>query len=92
MERKSTKEKYFSLKKDLVDYRKLKMCGQLDKDRKCYKVDTEKKGLVSRLFSYGHFYWQYTHETLVPSEVISSGCNALVIPFQQLLGGPMEVL
>ena len=33
-----------------------------------------------------------THETLVPFEVISSGCNALVLPFQQLLEGPMEVL
>ena len=30
------------------------------------------------------------HEILVPFEVISSGCNALV-PFQQLLKGPMEV-
>ena len=47
---------------------------------------------VSRLFSYGYFYWLYTHETLVPFEVISSGFNALVIPFQQLLEGPMEVL
>ena len=33
-----------------------------------------------------------THETLVPFEVIPSGCNALVVPFQQLLEGPMEVL
>ena len=33
-----------------------------------------------------------THETLVPFEVISSSCNALVVPFQQLLKGPMEVL
>ena len=33
-----------------------------------------------------------THETLVPFEVISSCCNALVVPFQQLLKGPMEVL
>ena len=32
------------------------------------------------------------HEILVPSEVISSGCNALVVPFQQLMQGPMEVL
>ena len=32
-----------------------------------------------------------THMKLVPFEVISSGCNALV-PFQQLLEGPMEVL
>ena len=31
-----------------------------------------------------------THK--VPFEVISSGCNALVVPFQQLLQGPMEVL
>ena len=43
-------------------------------------------------FSYGHFYWQYTHETLVPFEVISSGCNPPVVPFQQLLEAPMEVL
>ena len=41
---------------------------------------------VSRLFSYGHFYWQRTHKTLVPFEVISSGWNALV-RFQQLLEG-----
>ena len=33
-----------------------------------------------------------THIKLVPSEVISSGCNALVVLFQQLLEGPMEVL
>ena len=33
-----------------------------------------------------------THETLVPFKVISSGCNALVLPFQQLLEGPIEVL
>ena len=33
----------------------------------------------------------YTHETLVPFEVISSGCSALV-PFQQFLEGPMVVL
>ena len=31
-------------------------------------------------------------KTLVPFEVISSGCNAIVVPFQQLLEGPMEVL
>ena len=29
---------------------------------------------------------------LVPFEVISSGCNAFVVPFQQFLEGPMEVL
>ena len=33
-----------------------------------------------------------THETRVPFEVISSSCNAFVVPFQQLLEGPMEVL
>ena len=32
------------------------------------------------------------HETLVPFEVISSSCNPLVVPFQQLLEGLMEVL
>ena len=31
-------------------------------------------------------------ETLVPFEVISSGCNAIVVPFQQLQEGPMELL
>ena len=33
-----------------------------------------------------------THEILVPFEVISSGSNALVLPFQQLLEVPMEVV
>ena len=33
-----------------------------------------------------------THMKLVPFEVISSGCNAQVVPFQKLLEGPMEVL
>ena len=33
-----------------------------------------------------------THETLVPFGVNSSSCNALVVPFQQLLEGQMEVL
>ena len=33
-----------------------------------------------------------THIKLVPFEVISSGYNALVVPFQQLLERPMEVL
>ena len=33
-----------------------------------------------------------THMKLVRFEVISSGCNALVVPFQQVLEGPMEVL
>ena len=47
---------------------------------------------VSRLFSYGHLYWYYTHETLVPFEAISPGCNALVVPYQQLLEGPIEVI
>ena len=37
-------------------------------------------------------YWYYSHETLVLIEVISSGCNALVVPFQQLLESPFEVL
>ena len=32
------------------------------------------------------------HDTLVPFKVISSGCNALVVPFQQLLEVPMEIL
>ena len=34
----------------------------------------------------------FIDETQVPFEVISSGCNALVVLFQQLLEGPMEVL
>ena len=32
-----------------------------------------------------------THETLVPFEVIPSGCNKLFVPFQQLLERPVEV-
>ena len=31
-------------------------------------------------------------ESTHPFEVISSGCNALIVPFQQLLEGPIEVL
>ena len=31
-------------------------------------------------------------ETLVPFEVISSGCSALIVPFQQLLQAPIEIL
>ena len=52
-----------------------------------YEVHT----ISFQTFSYGNFYWLYTHETLVPFEVISSSCNALVL-FQQILEGPMEVL
>ena len=33
-----------------------------------------------------------THKTLVPFEEISSGCNALVVLFQQLLERPIKVL
>ena len=43
-------------------------------------------------FRLGTFIDSTTHETLDPFEGISSGCNALVLPFQQLLEGPMEVL
>ena len=43
---------------------------------------------VSRLFCMGTF----IDSTLASFEVISSGCYALVIPFQQLLECPMEVL
>ena len=32
-----------------------------------------------------------THMNLVPFELISFSCNPLVVPFQQLLEGPMEV-
>ena len=31
-------------------------------------------------------------DSTAPFKVISSGCIALVVPFQQLLEGPMEVL
>ena len=41
---------------------------------------------------YGLFYWKYKYETIVPFELISSGCNALVVQFQQLLEGHIEVL
>ena len=43
-------------------------------------------------FRMGTFINEITHETLVSFEVISSGSNALVVPFQQLLEGPMEIL
>ena len=43
------------------------------------------------VFRMGTFIDSKTHETLVPFEVISSGCNALV-PFQQRQEGHMEVL
>ena len=43
-------------------------------------------------FRMGTFIDSITHETLVPFEVISPGCNALVVRFQQLLEGPMQVL
>ena len=33
-----------------------------------------------------------THETLAPFKVIFPGYNALIVPFKQLLQGPMEVL
>ena len=38
------------------------------------------------------FFRMGTHEILVNFEVISSGYNTIVVPFQQLLDGPMEVL
>ena len=34
----------------------------------------------------------FIDSTLFPFEVISFGCNALVVPFQQLQEGPMEVI
>ena len=52
---------------------------------------------LARIYIYIYIYTRgslnkYTYETLVLFEVISSGCNILVVPFQQLLEGPMEVL
>ena len=43
-------------------------------------------------FRMGTFIDSNTHKPQVPFKVISSGCNALDVPFQQLLEGPMEVL
>ena len=43
-------------------------------------------------FHMGTFIDSTHKETLVPFEVISSVCNALVVPFQQLLEGPIDVL
>ena len=43
-------------------------------------------------FRLGTFIDSTTHETHVPFEVISSGCNVLVLPFIQLLDSPIEVL
>ena len=34
----------------------------------------------------------FIDSTHIPFEIISSGCNALVVLFQQLLEGPMEIL
>ena len=39
-----------------------------------------------------HTFIDSTHMKLFPFKVISSGCNALVVLFQQLLEGLMEVL
>ena len=49
------------------------------------KQNDEEHAISFQTFSNGHFYWEYTHENLVPFEVYSSGCNALGAPFQQLL-------
>ena len=43
-------------------------------------------------FCMGTFIDSTYMKTIVPFEVISSGCNALVVVFQQLLEGLMEVL
>ena len=53
-----------------------------------YEVHT----ISFQTFFVRHFYWEYTHENLFTFEVISSGSNALVVSFQQLLQGPIEVL
>ena len=50
------------------------------------------RGLLNTFPDFFRMGTLYTHETLVPFEVISPGCNALVVPFQQLLEGTMEVL
>ena len=57
--------------------------------------DCNIRGSLNRFpdfFRMGTFIDSTTHGTLVPFEVIFSGCNALVVPFQQLLEGPMKVL
>ena len=68
----------------------------MEKNAKCiYEMYSTIRGAYDKFpdfFSYGHFYWEYTHETQVSFEIISSGSNALIAPFQQLLKGPMEVL
>ena len=43
-------------------------------------------------FRMGTFIDSTHNETLVPFEVISSGCNALFVPLQQLLEGSIKVL
>ena len=43
-------------------------------------------------FCMGTFIDSTHNETLLPFQVISPGINALVVPFQQLLEGSMEVL
>ena len=50
------------------------------------------KYVSSLFFRISTFFDKYTHETLVPFEVISPNCNALFVPLQKLLEGPIEVL
>ena len=40
----------------------------------------------------GNFIYSTLLTTLVPFEAISYGCNALFVPLQQLLEGPIDVL
>ena len=49
-------------------------------------------GLNPGLLDHWRTLYPLGHETLVPFETISSGCNAFVVPFQQLLEGLMQVL
>ena len=60
----------------------------MDKKNTCIRRSLNK---FSDFFRIGTFIHS-TYIKLYPAfEVISSGCNALVLPFQQLLEGPMEV-
>ena len=72
------KKKKTAEKPDLQ--KKKKMAEKPDLQKKKEKKMTEKLDSHSK-----------KHETLVPFQVISSGCNALVL-LQQLLEGPIQVL
>ena len=74
---------FCSVRNSFTDILGMTVCKMRPKNDNC-----RVRGTINRLFSYGNFYWENTQETLIPFEIISSGCNALVVPLQQ----PLESL